>query len=131
MASDVIDVVYFGRATTGWPTVVHGGLIATLLDEHSARAAASDPSLRARGLGVLTASLDIKYVRPVRSNRLYAVHAAAVPEEQLEPAERGKRDRKIWVVVTLADLKGETCVSGKALFVIPRNGKLRAIPDDF
>jgi hypothetical protein len=36
----LIAVVWFGRAMSGWPAVVHGGLLATALDEKIALAAA-------------------------------------------------------------------------------------------
>lgn len=129
--SEVISVVYFGDATYGWPHYVHGGLLATVLDEHSARAAAADPALRARDLGVLTARLDIQYRTATRGRRFYVVRARALRDDELEPRERGKRDRKIWVDVVLESPEGHEHVRARALFVIPKGKQLRGIPEGF
>lgn len=129
--STVLDVVYLGPSTVGWPSVVHGGLLATILDEHTARAAMAEPSLRARGKGVLTARLELQYKRPTLAADFYVVTARALGEDELAPHERGKRDRKIWVDVRLETTDGRECVSGRALFVIPKGQDLRGVPEGF
>jgi acyl-coenzyme A thioesterase PaaI-like protein len=52
--------VTVGKAHEGPPGLVHGGVVATLLDHVLARAA------RAAGRGGLTATLAVRYRRPVR-----------------------------------------------------------------
>jgi acyl-coenzyme A thioesterase PaaI-like protein len=52
--------VMLGKAHEGPPGLVHGGVVATLLDHVLAR------SVRAAGFGGLTASLTVTYRRPVR-----------------------------------------------------------------
>jgi uncharacterized protein (TIGR00369 family) len=52
--------VTVGKAHEGPPGLVHGGVVATLLDHVLARAA------RAAGRGGLTATLTVRYRRPVR-----------------------------------------------------------------
>lgn len=126
---EVVSVVHLGRGTIGWPGVVHGGAIATLLDEHSARAALKD--LGRRGGGVLTANLDIVYKRPTLASDVYVLRARAVPEEELPTGERGKRDRKVWVDASIETVEGKTCVECRALFVSPKSVSLRRVPENF
>ncbi|KUI58990.1 putative mitochondrial membrane protein FMP10, partial [Cytospora mali] len=126
---EVVAVVYFGTGTIGWPGVVHGGVIATILDEHSARAAVRD--LSASGKGPLTAKLDITYKNPTLSSDFYVVRANAVPEEALAPEEKGKRGRKVWVDARIETVEGRVCVESRALFVAPKGVELRAVPENF
>lgn len=127
---EVVAVVYLGTGTVGWPGVVHGGAIATLLDEHSARAALRDLAAGAGG-GLLTANLDITYRRPTLSSDFYVLRARAVPEEALAPEERGKRGRKVWVDATVETVDGKVCVGCRALFVSPKSLTLRTVPENF
>ncbi|KAI3392120.1 hypothetical protein diail_6163 [Diaporthe ilicicola] len=127
---EVVAVVYLGTGTIGWPGVVHGGAIATLLDEHSARAALKDLAAGGGG-GVLTANLDLTYKRPTLASDFYVLRARAVPEEALAPEERGKRGRKIWVDAAVETLDGKKCVECRALFVSPKSLKLRTVPENF
>lgn len=123
---EVVAVVYLGPGTIGWPGVVHGGAIATLLDEHSARAA-----LKQLGGGVLTANLDIVYKLPTLASDFYVLRARAVPEEELPPEERGKRGRKVWVDASIETVNGKTCVQCCSLFVAPKSMSLRRVPENF
>lgn len=91
----------------------------------------ADPSLRAREKGVLTARLEVTYQRPTLAGDFYVVQARALREDELEEKERGKRDRKIWVVATLETTEGQVCVAGRALFVIPRVTELRGAGEGF
>lgn len=126
---EALAVVYFGTGTIGWPGVVHGGAIATVLDEHSARAAMRD--LGASGKGPLTASLDITYKSPTLSSDFYVVRASAVPEEALAVGERGKRARKVWVDARVETVEGRVCVESRALFVAPKGMELQLVPENF
>ncbi|ROW10170.1 hypothetical protein VMCG_01850 [Cytospora schulzeri] len=126
---EAVAVIYFGTGTIGWPGVVHGGVIATILDEHSARAAMRD--LSASGKGPLTANLDITYKSPTLSSDFFVVRANAVPEEALAPEERGKRGRKVWVDARIETVEGRVCVESRALFVAPKGMDLREVPDKF
>lgn len=120
--------------------MVHGGALATVLDEHGARAALDALDARAllRGQGgqgqrqgVLTARLDLQYRRPTGSQSFYVARARALGDDELEPADRGKRDRKLWVDLVLETPAGQPCVTGRALFVIPRGRELRGVPEGF
>ncbi|KAF3768628.1 hypothetical protein M406DRAFT_273066 [Cryphonectria parasitica EP155] len=119
----VLNILYLGTSTTSWPGVVHGGLLATVLDEHAARGALADPALRSASVGVLTANLELHYRRPTLAGEFYVARARAIPDTELEPKERGKRQRKIWVDVSLETMDGKECVGGRALFIVPRGGK--------
>lgn len=127
---EVVAVVYLGAGTIGWPGVVHGGAIATLLDEHSARAALRDLAAGGGG-GLLTANLDIAYKRPTLASDFYVLRARAVPEEALAPEERGKRGRKVWVDASVETVDGKTCVECRSLFVSPKSVSLRRVPENF
>lgn len=107
---------------------MHGGLLCTILDEHSARAALAAVG---GGQGVLTANLDISYLRPTLAGGFYVAKARALRDEELEVGERGKRGRKVWVDVWLETTAGDVCVRGRALFVIPKGRKLRGLDKGF
>jgi acyl-coenzyme A thioesterase PaaI-like protein len=114
----LVNVIYLGAATTGWPGVVHGGVIATILDETCGRVAVREFPSRT---GV-TARLKIDYRGMTFANGFYVIRAQAVREEELADGERGKRDRKVVVSATLEDLKGRVCAQAEALFVVPKDG---------
>jgi acyl-coenzyme A thioesterase PaaI-like protein len=116
---ELVNIIYFGPATTGWPGVVHGGVIATVLDETCGRVAIREFPAHTG----LTARLKVDYRGMTFANGFYVIRARAVGEEELEEHERGKRDRKVLVRASLEDLKGRTCVKAEALFVVPRDAK--------
>lgn len=114
---EVIVVVYFGPATAGWPGVVHGGCVATVLDETCGRAASAG---LAAGTGV-TAKLGIKYLKPTLANGFYVVRARTRPEEELEEKDRGKGAYKAFVDATVEDAaSGQVCAVAEALFIGPK-----------
>lgn len=80
---------------------------------------------------MLTAKLDVSYLRPTLAGTFYVVKARALRDDELEVTERGKRGRKIWVDVWLETLDGIACVRGKALFVIPKGRELRGLDKGF
>lgn len=124
---EIVSVVHLGAGMAGWPGTVHGGASAMLLDESMGRCA----------LGVLpartgvTANLEVRYLRPVKAGGFCVIRCRPLAEEELEPAERGKRGRKVWVVATVEDLKGRVCVEARALFVTPRGFGLKPLGDEF
>ncbi|KAL2161041.1 hypothetical protein VTH06DRAFT_8754 [Thermothelomyces fergusii] len=125
---ELVGVVHFGSATTGWPGVVHGGCLATVLDESCGRAAFRDPAWAGR-VG-LTARLALDYRRPTLANRFYVVRARVRPDADLPEPERGKRHYKCWVDARVEDPRdGAVTVTAEALFVGGRgNGKTRTAP---
>jgi len=122
-----VTVVHFGPALAGWPGVVHGGALATLLDESLGRCAiAALP-----GRTGVTARLELAYRAPALANRFYVLRCRALAPEELEPEERAKAGRKAWVVGTLETLDGKVCVEARGLFVAPRGLKLASLPERF
>ncbi|KAK3336112.1 HotDog domain-containing protein [Cercophora scortea] len=111
---ELISVVFFGAAIVGWPGVVHGGALATLLDESCGRAAFKQWG----GLSGMTASLKLQYVKATLSNGFYVLRVKPRSEEELDESERGKRHYKALVDATIEDaVTGRTTVIAEALFV--------------
>jgi uncharacterized protein (TIGR00369 family) len=52
-----------GRTWEGFPGIIHGGVVCTILDEAMAKAIA------ARGCRALTAEMKVRFLRPVRSGQ--------------------------------------------------------------
>ncbi|KAK4102876.1 hypothetical protein N658DRAFT_514979 [Parathielavia hyrcaniae] len=96
---EVVSVIFFGNGTTGWPGVVHGGCLATILDESCGRAAFKEWGGRA---GV-TANLGLEYKQVTMANGFYVVRCKVRGEEELPMEERGKRHYKCWVDATVED----------------------------
>ncbi|KAA8569427.1 hypothetical protein MFRU_004g02120 [Monilinia fructicola] len=118
---EFITVVYLGGAIAGWPGVVHGGLIATIMDESLGRCAIRQ---LAAGTGV-TAQLEVRYLKPSVTNAFYVVRCMPIVGEE------GGGERKRWVEGRLETLEGRVCVEAKGLFVAPKNYKTRVITGGF
>lgn len=112
----MVALFYLGEQLCGHPGIVHGGLLATLLDEGLARCCF--PALPNK-LGV-TASLKIDYRKPARADRYYVLRAETTKVE----------GRKAWVKGWIEEMSegegegGETpvrVVEAEALFIEPRN----------
>lgn len=121
---EVLSVVYFGPGTSGWPGVVHGGALATVLDESLGRCAI----LRFPARTGVTARLELTYRAPTLTAGYYVVRARPMPREGDDPA---KSDRKMWIEGTLESLEGRVCVEAKALFVVPKGVKLKPFVEGF
>ncbi|PGH34756.1 hypothetical protein GX50_02437 [[Emmonsia] crescens] len=108
----LVSMLYLGSDVSGHPGIVHGGLLATILDEALARCCF--PALP-NGIGV-TANLNIDYRSPAPAGSFFVVRAETVKVE----------GRKAWVegrIETLADegRKPTVVAEAKALFVEPKN----------
>ncbi|KAK8239880.1 HotDog domain-containing protein [Phyllosticta capitalensis] len=114
--SRMVSVHYVGAALCGHPGIVHGGLLATLLDEGLARCCF--PALPNRI--AVTASLNVAFKAPCYADQFIVLRA-----------ETTKVDgRKAWVkgrLETLVDEeKGETPLlldEAEALFIEPKGAK--------
>lgn len=91
----------------GPPGYVHGGVIATLLDEAMSKA------VRAKGLTAMTRRMEIDYLRPVSSCAPIRIEGRLVRSE----------GRKHWTEAHILDGDGRTLAEGSGLFieVRPRN----------
>nr|OQO27617.1 hypothetical protein B0A51_03606 [Rachicladosporium sp. CCFEE 5018] len=105
---------YLGPSLCGHPGIIHGGLLATLLDEGLARACF--PALPNK-VGV-TASLKIDYRVPCPADRYIVLKAETTKVE----------GRKVWVkgwieLLGEEDGDGTKVVEAEALFIEPKGAK--------
>jgi acyl-coenzyme A thioesterase PaaI-like protein len=80
---------------------VHGGIIATLLDETMSKA------VRALGLRSMTRHLEVDYLLPVPSVKPIRLQGRLIRSE----------GRKHWVEAALLDTEGNVLARGKGLFI--------------
>ena len=114
---ELVSVQYLGGAMCGHPGVVHGGLLATLLDEGLARCCF--PALP-NGLGV-TAWLKVDYRKPCMANQYVVLSANTTKVE----------GRKAWVkgrleVLNADGTTGALVAEAEALFVEPKQAAAMA-----
>jgi uncharacterized protein (TIGR00369 family) len=93
----------------GHPGYLHGGIIATLLDESMSKA------VRAKGLHAMTRHMEIDYRRPVPSGRSIRTEGRLVRSD----------GRKHWAEAQILDEEGTTLAHGEALFVEVRPAPIR------
>ncbi|KAK2799901.1 hypothetical protein FQN50_008293 [Emmonsiellopsis sp. PD_5] len=108
----LVAMLYLGSDVSGHPGLVHGGLLATILDESLARCCF--PALP-NGIGV-TANLNIDYRSPAPAGSFFVLRAETTKVE----------GRKAWVegrIETLPDEGQEPVVvaEAKALFIEPKH----------
>jgi acyl-coenzyme A thioesterase PaaI-like protein len=130
VTGEVLVLVYFGRGVTGWPTVVHGGALATVLDETCGRAAFArlggfeNGNAEGNRRPIVTAWLKLDYLAMTTEREFYFVGARVRDEEELDPAERGKGHYKAYVQGWVESVRtGQETVVAEALFVGPKPKK--------
>lgn len=127
---EVVTVMYFGAGVAGFPGIVHGGALATLLDESLGRCAI----LRFPSRTGVTANLELKYRAPTLTNRFYVIRTRPVvsPDDDVVGKDGiRKGDRKLWVNGTLETADGKIAVEANGLFVVPRKFALRPLVEGF
>ena len=102
----VVCPVTVGDRFEGPEGYVHGGIIATLLDETMSK------SVRALGITAMTRQMEIEYLRPV--------HSAA--EVRLEGRLLRSEGRKHWAEARIVCARGHLLASAKGLFIEIRTG---------
>jgi uncharacterized protein (TIGR00369 family) len=85
---------------------VHGGILATLLDE------AMSKSVRARGKTTMTRSMEIDYLRPVHSAAPFRLEGRILRSE----------GRKYWTEARILNPSGHILAEAKGLFIELRIG---------
>jgi uncharacterized protein (TIGR00369 family) len=85
----------------GHPGCLHGGIIATLLDETMSKAT------RARGLSTMTRHIEVDYLRPVPSGEPIRLQGRVI---------RGE-GRKHWTEAKILNARGTALAEGKGLFI--------------
>lgn len=112
-------MIFFGPGLEGWPTIVHGGALATVIDENMGRAALRTFPERT---GV-TANLQINYRAPAFSGHFFSLHTTIDHERST--------DRKAYVMTQVRDPAGTVCAEATGLFVVPKKLKLPKIDDRY
>ena len=97
----VVSFPVVASAFEGHPGYLHGGIIATLLDEAMSKA------VRARGSSSMTRKMEVDYLRPVPSE---------VPL-RLEGRIARNEPRKHWAEARILDEKGKLLAEAKGLFI--------------
>jgi uncharacterized protein (TIGR00369 family) len=85
----------------GHPGYLHGGVIATLLDEAMSKA------VRARGLTAMTGRMEIDYLRPVPSGAPLRMEGCIVRSE----------GRKHWTEARILNARGTALAKAKGIFI--------------
>ncbi|KAJ7434310.1 HotDog domain-containing protein [Mycena galericulata] len=107
---EAVVFVHLGRGLCGHDGIVHGGLLATLLDEALARNAFMHLPDK---VGV-TATLSLNYRAPTRADQFVVLKTKLLEA----------KGRKVVVAGRVEDLDGTLLVEAEALFVQPRYAKL-------
>ncbi|MGD0731388.1 MAG: PaaI family thioesterase [Terracidiphilus sp.] len=97
----VVSLATISDAFEGPHGYLHGGIIATLLDETMSKA------LRAHGLTTMTAQLEVDYRRPVPSGTPIRIEGMVTRSE----------GHKHWSEAKILDAKGNVLAAGKGFFV--------------
>ncbi|KAF9268997.1 Thioesterase/thiol ester dehydrase-isomerase [Marasmius fiardii PR-910] len=105
-----IFVIHVGRGLCGHDGIIHGGLLATLLDEMLARTAINNLPEK---IGV-TAKLSVNYRAPTKADQFIVVRTELI----------GVQGRRAEVKGRIEDLSGTLLVDATATFVQPRYAKL-------
>ena len=108
----LVSICFIGEDLCGYPGIVHGGLLATLLDEGLARCCF--PALPHKI--AMTANLSVNYRKPAPAGRYYVLRAKTLKVE----------GRKAWVeghIETLEDEGKEPTIvaDASALYIEPKN----------
>ena len=88
-------------AFDGHPSYLHGGIIATLLDE------AMSKSVRALGRAAMTRKMEVEYLRPVPSGQPLRIEGRVLRSDQ----------RKHWAEAHIANAEGKTLAKANGLFI--------------
>lgn len=115
-----------GTALCGHPNVVHGGVLATLLDEGLGWLVIARLG---KGVNAVTARLEVNYRRPVIAlndewGRALGGGGLVFLEAEVAEVVDG---RKAVVKGTMKDEEGKVLVEAEAVFVVPRGWKPRPL----
>jgi uncharacterized protein (TIGR00369 family) len=99
--SSVVCLATVADTFEGPPGYVHGGIIATLLDETMSK------SIRAHGVVAMTRKMEIDYLRPVPSGAPIRMEGRVVRSE----------GRKHWTEAKILNPEGTVLAEGNGLFI--------------
>ena len=92
----------------GPPGILHGGVIATLLDEAMSKA------VRVHGLTAMTRKMEVEYLRPVKSETAIRIEGTLVRSE----------GRKHWTEAKILNEKLDTLATARGLFIQVRASRM-------
>lgn len=104
----VISTPTVAATFEGPPSLIHGGIIATLLDEAMSKA------VRVHGLTAMTRQMEVEYLKPVPSDTPIRIEGRLIRSE----------GRKHWAEAKLLNEKSVTLATAKGLFVEVRAGRM-------
>ncbi|THH30535.1 hypothetical protein EUX98_g3663 [Antrodiella citrinella] len=102
--------LHVGRGLCGHEGIIHGGLLATLLDESLGRIALLNLPDK---IGV-TANLNLNYRAPTRADQFIVIKTRLLEQ----------KGRKVVVAGSIEDLQGTVLVEASAIFIQPKYAKL-------
>jgi len=103
-APSVIALPVISRDFEGHPGYLHGGIIATLIDEAMSKA------VRACGFVAMTRHMEVDYLRPVPSGEPLRLEGKVTQNE----------GRKHWAEARILSAEGTVLAEGKGLFIAVR-----------
>ncbi|KAL7268695.1 hypothetical protein RUND412_008670 [Rhizina undulata] len=112
-----VSVVALGGGLCGFPGVVHGGVLATMMDEAFGRTAMESFP----GRNGVTARLSVDYKRPTLQGGFVIIRTWLVESN----------GRKATVKGQIEDEAGNISVLGEGLFVVPKGWQLDGMPEGF
>ncbi|KAK9389163.1 HotDog domain-containing protein [Lipomyces mesembrius] len=113
--NESVSVIHVGSRLAGFPGIVHGGLIGSLLDEALARAAI----LPLPGKSAVTANLNINYRAPTFTNQVIAIKARVTDFTT----------NKSLVAGTVESAHGHLLAEATGVFVVPKKFELKSLID--
>ena len=102
---EIIALIRFGDAVCGHPSIVHGGMISTMIDD-----AYGWVFIAGRRQVGFTANLNVNFRRPIRSDDVVILKSKIVEE----------KGRKFKLISTVSNLKGDVMVDSTAIFLQPK-----------
>jgi uncharacterized protein (TIGR00369 family) len=102
----VVSFPFVSRAFDGHPGYLHGGIIATLLDEAMSKA------VRAKGLPSMTRRMEVDYLLPVPSESHLRIEGRVARSES----------RKHWAEARILSEKGIVLAEATGFFIEARPG---------
>lgn len=104
-------LIKLGKGVTGQPDIVHGGFLATVMDEVTGRLVSATGI--DDGNGMFTVSIKVDYLKPVRA-----------PGIIMAVANVSKREgRKTFLEAFIKDVSGDVCTAAEVLFLSKRAHK--------
>lgn len=111
----VVSLPVVADTFEGHPGYLHGGIIATLLDEAMSKA------VRTTGRRSMTRKMEIEYLRPVPSGAPLRIEGRILRAEE----------RKVWVEARILNAEDKLLAHAKGLFIeVPTESRKHGRPED-